>query len=57
MFAFLIPIIWFFIYIGVYLAWGTFKKDEGKNEDFSLFVCALIAFLLTFLTLRLISEK
>ena len=51
MFAFLIPIIWFFIYIGVYLVWGTFKKDEGKNEDFSLFVCALIAFVLTFLTI------
>ena len=54
MFAFLIPIIWFFIYIGVYLVWGTLKKDEGKNEDLSLFVCALIAFLLTFLTIPFI---
>lgn len=49
MFAFLIPIVWFVIFLITYLGWNSIKTKTGKNEDGSIFICALLAFSLTFL--------
>jgi hypothetical protein len=49
MFAFLIPIIWFAIFLITYLGWNSIKTKTSNNEDGSIVVCALLAFSLTFL--------